>query len=160
MKKQNNTAFWQGCVKGNRLSLRRHLDRLFEVLCFGTYQNFTCALYYNLQNPLLGIYAISILQYPHRRLFIAAAEGKHMAKNSWVQFSSVAPTLCKLMNHSMPDLPVHQNSRSLPKLMYIESVTPSNHLIFCHPLLLPPSIFPSIRVFSNESVLHIRWPKY
>ena len=44
--------------------------------------------------------------------------------------------------------------------MFIELVTPSNHLIFCHPLLLPPSIFPSIRVFSQESVLCIRWPKY
>ena len=44
--------------------------------------------------------------------------------------------------------------------MSIESVIPSNHLIFCHPLILPPSIFPSIRVFSNEAVLHIRWPKY
>ena len=52
------------------------------------------------------------------------------------------------------------NSQSLLKLMSIESVMPSNHFIFCHPLLLPPSIFPSIRVFSNESVLHIRWPKY
>ena len=52
------------------------------------------------------------------------------------------------------------NSRSLLKLMSIESVMPSNHLILCHPLLLLPSIFPSIRVFSNESVLHIRWPKY
>ena len=52
------------------------------------------------------------------------------------------------------------NSRSLLKLMSIESVMPSNHLILCHPLLLPPSIFPSIRVFSNESVLHIRWPEY
>ena len=52
------------------------------------------------------------------------------------------------------------NSRSLLKLMSIASVVPSNHLIFCHPLLLPPSIFPSIRVFSNESVLHISWPKY
>ena len=52
------------------------------------------------------------------------------------------------------------NSRSLPKLMSIESVMPSNHLIFCHPLILPPSIFPSIRVFSNESVLGIRWPQY
>ena len=50
--------------------------------------------------------------------------------------------------------------RSLLKLMSIESVTPSNHLILCHPLLLLPSIFPSIRVFSNESVLHIRWPEY
>ena len=52
------------------------------------------------------------------------------------------------------------NSRSLLKLMSIESVMPSNHLILCRPLLLPPSIFPSIRVFSNESALHIRWPKY
>ena len=52
------------------------------------------------------------------------------------------------------------NSRSLPKLMSIESVMPSNLLILCHPLLLLPSVFPSIRVFSNESALHIRWPKY
>ena len=51
------------------------------------------------------------------------------------------------------------NSSSLLKLMSIESVMPSNHLILCCPLLLPPSIFPSIRVFSNESILHIRWPK-
>ena len=51
-------------------------------------------------------------------------------------------------------------SRSLLKLMSIESVMPSNHLILCHPLLHPPSIFPSIRVFSNESVIGIRWPKY
>ena len=52
------------------------------------------------------------------------------------------------------------NSRSLLKLMSIESVMPSNHLILCHPLLLLPSFFPSIRVFSSESVLCIRWPKY
>ena len=52
------------------------------------------------------------------------------------------------------------NSQSLPKLISIESVMPSNHLILCHPLLLPASVLPSIRVFSNEPVLHIRWPKY
>ena len=52
------------------------------------------------------------------------------------------------------------NSQSLPKLMSIELMMPSNHLILCHPLLLPPSIFPSIRVFSNESAFQIRWPKY
>ena len=52
------------------------------------------------------------------------------------------------------------NSQSLPKFTYTELVMPSNHLIFCHSLLLPPSIFPSIRVFSNESALRIRWPKY
>ena len=52
------------------------------------------------------------------------------------------------------------NSQSLLKLMSIELVMPSNHLILCCPLLLPPSVFPSIRVFSNESALRIRWPKY
>ena len=52
------------------------------------------------------------------------------------------------------------NSRSLLKFMAIKLVMPSNHLILCHPLLLLPSIFPSIRVFCNESVLHMRWPKY
>ena len=52
------------------------------------------------------------------------------------------------------------NSQSLVKLTSMESVMPSNHLFLRHPLLLPPSVFPSIRVFSNESVLHIRWPKY
>ena len=52
------------------------------------------------------------------------------------------------------------NSQSLLKLMFTESVKPSNHLILCHPLLLLPSVFPSIRVFSKESVLCIRWPKY
>ena len=52
------------------------------------------------------------------------------------------------------------NSQSLLKLMSIKSLMPSNHLIHCHPLLLLPSIFPSIRVISNESVIHIRWPKY
>ena len=52
------------------------------------------------------------------------------------------------------------NSRSLPKFMSTELVIPSNHLILCHPLLLLPSIFPKVRVFSNESALHIKWPKY
>ena len=79
------------------------------------------------------------------------------------QFSSVAqscPTLCDPMNRSMPGFPVHHHSWSLPKLMSIESVMPSNHLILCHPLLLLPSIFPRTRVFSNESALCIWWPKY
>ena len=60
----------------------------------------------------------------------------------------------------MPHFPVHHQIWGLLKLMSIDSVMPSNHLILRSPLLLPPSIFPSIRVFSNESVLHIRWPKY
>ena len=80
-----------------------------------------------------------------------------------VQFSSVAqfcPTLCDPTDCSTPDLPVITNSRSLLELMSIELVMTSNRLILCRPLLLLPSIFPSIRVFSNESVLPIRWPKY
>ena len=80
---------------------------------------------------------------------------------SLTQFSSVAqscPALCDPMNHSISGLPVHH--RSLLKLMSIESVMPSSHLILCHPLLLLPSIPPSIRVFFSESTLHIRWPKY
>ena len=60
----------------------------------------------------------------------------------------------------MPGFPVHHQLLELTQLMSIEWVMPSNHLILCHPLLSPPSIFPSIRVFSNESALHIRWPKY
>ena len=64
------------------------------------------------------------------------------------------------MDCSMPGLPVHHQLPELLKLMSIESVMPSNHLILYCPLLLPPSIFPSIRVFSNESVFHIRWPEY
>ena len=67
-----------------------------------------------------------------------------------VQFSSFAwscPTLCDRMDCSMPGFPVHHQSQSLLKLMSIELVMPSNHLILCHPLLLLPSIFPSIRLF-------------
>ena len=63
------------------------------------------------------------------------------------------------MEWSTPGLTVHHQFQSLPKLMFTESVMPSNHLILCHPLLLLPSIFPNIRIFSNESVLCIRWLK-
>jgi len=64
------------------------------------------------------------------------------------------------MNCSMPVLPIHHQLPEFTQTMSIESVMPSNHLILCHPLLLLPPIPPSIRVFSNESVLCIRWPKY
>ena len=95
---------------------------------------------------------------------------------SSVQFSSVAqscPTLCNPMNRSTPGLPVHHqliaalqaslsitNSWSSLKLMSIEAVMPSSHLILSRPLLLLPPVPPSIRVFSNESTLRMRWPKY
>ena len=69
-------------------------------------------------------------------------------------------TICDPMYCSMPGFPALTISRSLLKLMSIESVMPPNHFILCHPLLLLFSVFPSIRVFSNESVLPIRWPEY
>jgi len=81
------------------------------------------------------------------------------------QFSSVQ-LLSRVWLLATPWTAAHQaslfitNSQSLPKLMSIESVMPSNHLILCRPLLPLPSIFPSISVFSNESALRIRWPKY
>ena len=87
---------------------------------------------------------------------------KGLTQNQFSQFS------CPIMSNSLRPhgLATHQaslsitNSRSILKLMPIESVMLSNHLILCCPIFLPPSIFPSIRVFSNESVLRIRWPKY
>ena len=80
-----------------------------------------------------------------------------------VQFSSVAqscPALCHPMDCSTPGFPAITNSQNLLKLMFMVLVMPSNYFILCHPLLLLPSIFPIIRVFSSESALRIRWPKY
>ena len=80
-----------------------------------------------------------------------------------IQFSSVTqlcPILCDPMNRSTPGVPVLIKSLSSPKLLSIKLVMPSSHLILCRPLLLLPPTPPSIRVFSNESALHIRWPKY
>ena len=85
--------------------------------------------------------------------------------SKWTQFSSFQ-LLSLVQLFVTPWTAVYQaslsitNSQSLLKLISIESVMPSNHLILCHPLLLLPLIFPNIRVFSNESVLCIRWPKY
>ena len=70
------------------------------------------------------------------------------------------PTICNPMNCTMPGFPVHHYLPEFAQFMSIESVMPSNHLILCRPLLLLPLIFPSIRAFSNELALHIRWPKY
>ena len=81
-------------------------------------------------------------------------------KSSFSSVTQSCPTLCDPMDCSTPGFLVHHQTQSLLKLMSIQSVTPSNHLIFCRPLLLSPSVFPSIRVFSSESVLRIRWPKY
>ena len=83
----------------------------------------------------------------------------HYMRLSSVQFSWSVMSDSLWPHELQPGLPVHHQSRSFLKFMSIESVMPSNCLILCHPLLLP-SIFPSIRDFSNESVLRIRWPKY
>ena len=93
--------------------------------------------------------------------FATTRLGPCLAKNGIksYQCSSVAqscPNLCDPMNRSTPGFSVHPQLTELPKLMSIESMMPSNHLILCHPLLLLPSVFPSIRVFSNESALRIR----
>ena len=107
--------------------------------------------------------------YPNITCSEASPDALLSHHQSWApQFSSVTqscPTLCDPMNHStcpgagQASLSI-TNSQSPPKPMSIVSIMPSNHLILCHPLLLLPSIFPSIRVFSNESALRIRWPKY
>ena len=96
------------------------------------------------------------------RIIITKAELQGLLRHSQ-SVSSVAqscPTFCNPMDCSTPSHPVHHNTCSILKLMSIELVMPCNHLILCRPLLLLPSIFPSIRFFSNESVLCIRWPKY
>ena len=80
-----------------------------------------------------------------------------------VEFSSVAqscPSLCDPMDCSTPSFPVHHQLLELAQTHVHQANMPSNRVILRHPLLLLPSIFPSVRVFSNESVLHIRWPKY
>ena len=84
-----------------------------------------------------------------------------MDKNEEKNFSSVAqscPTLCDPMNRSMPGLPVHHQPPELVEAHVHRVGDASNHLILCRPLLFLPSIVSSIRVFSSESVLHIRWP--
>ena len=98
--------------------------------------------------------------FPHSNLKCVLGPPPHWSPclHASALFSSISkscPILCNPMDCSTPGLPVHYQL----KLMSIEPVMPSSHLILCHPLLLP-SVFPSIRVFSNESVLHIRWPKY
>ncbi|XDA70903.1 hypothetical protein R6Z07F_001263 [Ovis aries] len=87
----------------------------------------------------------------------------HFADKGPYQFSSVAQsclTLCNHMDYSTPGLSVHTNSLNLLKLISVESVMPSKHLILCHPLFLLSSVFPRIRVFSNELALCIRETKY
>ena len=104
---------------------------------------------------------------PYHYLFsipaLQISSSLHFSRFLLLYFSSVVkscPTLCDPMDCSMPGSLSITNSQSLLKFISIKSVMPSNHLGLCCPLLFLPSIFPSKRVFSHESVLHIRWPKY
>ena len=112
---------------------------------------------------MLDIITISSINYSMCSLVSTRLHSFSRSEKSSVQFNSVAqscPTLCDPMDCKTQASLSITISQSLLKLMSIESVMPSNHLILCHPLLLLPSLFPSIRVFSNESALCIRWPKY
>ena len=115
--------------------------------------------------PLGWTSFISLLSKGHSRVFASTTVQKYQFFGAQLSFSSVQ-LLSRVWLFETPWTAAHQaslsitNSWSLLKLMSIESVMPSNHLILCRPLLLLPSIFPSIRVFSNESALCIRWPKY
>ena len=93
-------------------------------------------------------------------MFFLLSQGQHISQFSSVQSLSCVWLFANPWTAAFQAPPSFTISWSLLKLTSIESVISSNHLVFCHPLLLLPSIFPSIRVFSNESVLHIRWPKY
>ena len=100
------------------------------------------------------------------RVFSNTTVQKHQFFGTQLSFSSVSSfaqsclTLCDPMNRSTPGLPVHHHLPEFTRLVFIESVMPSSHLILCRPLLLLPLIPPSIKIFSNESTLHMRWPKY
>ena len=105
--------------------------------------------------------------YYHDFFFLLSLSGRFepmfLLLHSSVQLSLVAqscPTLCNPMSRNTPGLPVYHQLLEFTKPMSIKSVMPSNHLILCCLLLLPPSIFPNIRVFSNESALCLRWPKF
>ena len=102
----------------------------------------------------------------HLSLYPPVAERERKRSSIWCIIFSSVQSLSRVRLFVTPWIAAHQaslsitNSWSPPKPMSIESVMPSNHLILCHPLLLLPSIFPSIRVFSNGSALRIMWPKY
>ena len=122
------------------------------------YNKYLCFYLIALTFKSLLFMLITLLQ----NYFISCYSSKLHQGQYLIQFS------CSVVPDSLPPHGLQHarfpcpspNSQSLLKLMSIELVMPSDHLILCHPLLLLPSIFPSIRVFSNESVLHIRWPKY
>ena len=148
-------------TQGKKKPLLTKSQRFSCLLCFN--MSFMSGVYsVGQQSPIFTLKNFFILPF----LWIITLEISFQNfPNPTVQFSSVIQS-CPTRLFVTLRTSAHQaslcitNSWSLLKLMSIKSVMPSNHLILCHPLLLPPSIFLSIRVFSNESVLRIRWSKY
>jgi len=146
--------------------LKRSL--VFPILLFSlifaliTEEGFLISSFYSLELCIQMLISFLFSFAFHFSSFHSYLKGHHSTcKISSVQFSHsvVSDSLRPWTAARQASLSI-TNSWSLLKLMSIALVMPSNHLILCRPLLLPPSIFPSIRIFSNESVLHIRWPKY
>ena len=107
----------------------------------------------------IGKDKLNLIGWKHSQLFIGQMATWTLAHSVQVSGSVVSDSMTPWTAAHQASLPII-NSQSLLKLLSMELVMPSNHLILCCPLLLPPSIFPSIRVFSNQPVLRIRWPKY
>ena len=132
---------------------------MMHINCLGNWSNADSESLAGLRVCICDIFSVAavpaILQAKLRKLSYSICHGI-----SSVQFAQSCLTLCDSIDCSTPDLLVHHQLPEFTQLMSIELVMPSNHLILCRPLLLLPSIFPSIRVFSNESVLCIRWLKY
>ena len=122
--------------------------------------NFNINCLWKFKEIIIGTHSVT-KDHPIRTGTKCRCDIKYNVRPSSVQFSR-SVTSDSLQPHGLlhPGFPVHHPLQSLLKLMSIESVMPSNHLILCCPLFLLSSIFPSIRIFSNESVLPIRWPKY
>ena len=160
------TDFQTTWVKNDAAPITRvHACMLSHFNCVQLCDAMDCSLP---GSPVHGILQARILGW----VVMASSRGSsqprdrtHVSYVFCIQFNSVQSLSCVWL-FAIPWIAAHQaslsitNTQSLLKLMSIESVMPSNHIIPCHPLLLLPSVFPRIRVFSNESVLRIRWPKY
>ena len=125
---------------------------LFLNFLQSTYFLYACSRNSPPPNTQLEILLLSFIEYP---LCL-----RNLVESQFSSVTQSCPTLCDPMDCSMPGFPVLHCLLKFLKFMSTEFVVLSNHLILCHPLLFLPSIFPSIRVFSNESVLRIRWPQF
>ena len=123
-----------------------------------THEKFTYGKFTDLSVVLFS------LTEPKRSILLVEPKNNTLFLLTWLStfssFAQLSLTLCNPMDCSTPSFPVHQPLSELAQTHVHQVAMPSNHLILCRPLLLPPSIFPSIRVFSNESVLCIRWTDY